>query len=136
MWEALLSISIFKIQFVCLFVHLWHNNYGTERHQTLRDYEVELQKCPPRVEIPRFAVLDAIFFNFRVSFAADDHCSHDFRLTDGLIAVVERSIKLGRHYSSYPPLLTAQILRNSLGQTRCRATRRSKSPPKAGALLV
>ena len=130
-----------SVSFVCLFVGLWRKNYGTERHQTLRDYKVGLQKCPPRVEIDRLAVPGEISFNFwffhtRLT-ATLLFRSIDFWLTGGLIYCrPTMEFKLGRRYSSYPPLLTAQILRNSLGPTRCRATRRSRSPPKACALLV
>ena len=56
----------FIIQFVCLFfVRFWRNNYGTEHHQTLGDYKVGLQKCPPRAEMARLAVPKEISFNFR-----------------------------------------------------------------------
>ena len=63
------AVSIYIIQFVCLFVCLFiHDlgeNYCTERHQTLRDYKVGLCKCPPRVEIAHLAVLEEISFYVR-----------------------------------------------------------------------
>ena len=63
--------------------------------------------------------------------------SLDFRLSYGLLRCHPTiKFKLGRHYSSYPPLLTAQFLRISLGPTHCCATRLGRSPPKAGAMLV
>ena len=75
------------------------------------------------------------------SFAADGHFinyrSLDFRLSDGLIhCCLTIDFKLGRRYSSYLLLLPAHIHQNWLGPTRCCATRHSRSPPKAGALLV
>ena len=50
--------------FVCLFVRDSGKNHCTGRFQTLRDYKVGLQKCPPRVKIIRLAVLEEISFNF------------------------------------------------------------------------
>ena len=50
---------------VCLFIHDSGKNYCTRHHQTLRDYEVGLQKCPPWVEIAHLAVLEEISFHFR-----------------------------------------------------------------------
>ena len=36
--------------FVCLFANcFWRKNYGTERLQTLKNYNVGLQKCSPPV---------------------------------------------------------------------------------------
>ena len=61
------------IQFVCLFDRDLGKNYCTGRHQTLRDYKVELQKCLPRVEVTRLAVHEEISLNFRFSFAVDGH---------------------------------------------------------------
>ena len=79
------SVSLF----VCLFIRNSGRNYWTGRHQTLRDYNVGRQKCPPGVEIARLAVLEVIFFNFRFSFVTDCHFinyrSLDFRISDGLI---------------------------------------------------
>ena len=74
-------------------------------------------------------------------FAADSHFinyrSLDFRVSDGLIRCRSTiDFKLGRRYSSYLSLLPAHIRQNWLGPTRCCATRHSRSPPKAGALLV
>ena len=66
-----------------------------------------------------------------------NYCSLDFWLSDGLIRCRSTiDLKLGRRYSSYLPLLPAHIRQNWLGPTRCCATRHSRSPPKAGALLV
>ena len=67
------------------------------------------------------------------SFAADGHFLNYHSLTFGIGRFDSLLIKfkLGRRYSSYPPRLTVQILRISLGPTR-----RSRSPLKAGALLV
>ena len=50
---------------VCLFVCCSGKNYCTGRHQTLRNYKVGLQKCPPQVEIARLAVLEELSFHFR-----------------------------------------------------------------------
>ena len=72
---------------VCLFVRFCRKHYGTERHQTLRDYEVGLQKCPPRVEIASFAVPEEISFNFQFSFVADGHFLNYRSLTSGYLAV-------------------------------------------------
>ena len=80
-------ISIYIIQLVCLFVRFWRKNYGTECHQTLRDYKVGLQKCPPWVEITRLAVPGEISFNFHLSFAADGHFINYCSLTSGYRAV-------------------------------------------------
>ena len=66
------AIYIYIIKFVCLFVSLFVRDSGkkycTEHHQTLRDYNVELCECPPRVEIARLAVLEEIssYFPFFV----------------------------------------------------------------------
>ena len=130
--EAHQWISIYIIQFVCLFVCDSGKSYCTGRHQTLRDYKVGLQKCPPQVEIARLAVLEELSFHFQFSFAADGQFINYHSLTSGYWAV--RSLirchptiefKLGCCYSSYPPLLTAQILQISLGPTWCRTNRRS-----------
>ena len=47
---------LYIIQFVCLFVRDLGKNYCTGCHQTLRDYEVQFRKCPPRVKIDRLTV--------------------------------------------------------------------------------
>ena len=127
---------------VCLFIRDSGRNYCTGRHQTLRNYEVGLQKCPPQVEIVSLAVLEEMSFNIRFfSFAADGHfinySSIDFWLSGGVIRCrLAIKFKLSCCYSSYPLLLTAKILQINLGQTRCCMTRQSRSPTKAGALLV
>ena len=64
--RAKLHVQVRHMHGVILFVcSLWRNNYRTERHQTLRDYKVGLQKCPPPVKIARLAVLEEVSFNFR-----------------------------------------------------------------------
>ena len=50
--------------FVCLFIRDSGESYGTEHHQTLRDYKVGLRECPPWVEIARLAVLEEISIYF------------------------------------------------------------------------
>ena len=72
------------------------------------------------------------------SFTTDSHFinyhSLDFWLLGSLIRCHPTiEFKLGHCYSSHLPLLTAQILRISLGPTRCRATHRSR---RRAALLV
>ena len=52
-------LHLYIVQFVCLFV-----TYSPGCHQTLREYKVGHQKCPPLVEIVRLAVLEYISFNF------------------------------------------------------------------------
>ena len=109
---------ILKIKFslfVCLLVCDLGKNYCTVHHQTLRDYKVGLQRCPPWVEITRLAVLEEIYFNFYFLFMADGHFinyrSLDFWLSGSMICCYPTiSYILGRHYSSNPLLLTAQIL--------------------------
>ena len=57
-----------------------------------------------------------------------------YRVIDSWCPTIK--FKLGHCYSSNPPLLTVQILRISLGPTRCRVASHSRSSPKAGTLLV
>ena len=140
-----IAIYIYIIQFVCLFVCLFVRNssksYSTERHQTLRDNKVRLRECLTWVKVNRISVLEEISSILGFSFAADGHFinyrSLDFRLSEGLIRCRSTiDFKLGRRYSSYLPLLPAHIRQNCLWPTRCCATRHSRSPPKADALLV
>ena len=44
-------LSIYIIQFVCLFVCDSGKNYCTGRRQTVRDYELQFRKCPSWVKI-------------------------------------------------------------------------------------
>ena len=54
--------------FVRLFVCDLGKSYCTVHHQSLRDYRVGLQRCPPQVEITR---LEEISFNFYFLLMAD-----------------------------------------------------------------
>ena len=46
-----MKLQIYIFNSVRLFVRDSGKNYCTGRHQTLRDYEVCVGKCPPRVKI-------------------------------------------------------------------------------------
>ena len=93
----------------------------------LKSPVLQFLKRYPSISVFLFAA-DGHFINYR---------SLDFRLLDCLIRCRSTiDFKLGRRYSSYLPLLPAHIRQNWLGPTCCCATRHSRSPMKAGALLV
>ena len=57
---------IYTYNSVCLlFVRDSGKNYCTGRHQTLRDYEVQFGKCPPRVKIDHLTVHVERTFDFQ-----------------------------------------------------------------------
>ena len=87
--------SIIIIQFVCLFVRDSGKTYCIGRHQTLRDYKVGLQKCPPRVETVHLAVLEEISFNFQFFVRV----SLDFQLSGSLRRCRDsgKTYCIGRH---------------------------------------
>ena len=72
MWVGLIIGLNFKWDFIAeCFRSVCHSTVSP--CPTLRDYTVELQKCPPRVEIACLAVREKISFNFQLLFAADGH---------------------------------------------------------------
>ena len=143
-----MSASIYIIQFICLVVCLFVCLFAI-RAKTTAQNATKLSGIIKWGSVSVLHWLKSAVLQFlkrypsisRFSFAADGHfinyCSLDFWLLDGLIRCRSAmDFKLGRRYSSYLPLLPAHIRQNWLGPTRCCATRHSRSPPKAGALLV
>ena len=139
-----LFIYIDIIQFVCLFVCSF-----AIRAKTIAQNATKLSgiiklgsvsvlhglKLPVLQFLKRYPPISGFLFAAGGHFI--NYRSIDFRLSDGLIRCRSTiDFKLGRRYSSYLPLLPADIRQNWLGPTRCCATRHSRSPPKAGALLV
>ena len=63
--EGGLSLLVYIIESVCLFVRSKRQNYGTDWCQTLRNYEERPGKCPLLIKITHLSVLEEKSWHFR-----------------------------------------------------------------------
>ena len=147
-FASLALTAIYIYNSVCLFVCLFVRSFAI-RAKTTAQNATKLSgiikwgsasvlhglKSPVLQFLKRYPSISGFLFAAGGHFI--NYYSLDFWLSDGLIRCRSTiNFKLGRRYSSYLPLLPAHIRQNWLGPTRCCATRHSRSPAKAGALLV